>query len=255
MSAAPGRIPAGTGWLWLKQGLSLFRQQPAALTTILFANVLFALMLHGIPYLGQFIAVLLIPSLSMAVMQACRLIDHKQRVTMPVLLTGFQKPLVYTLCKIGVAYLVVLELFALPGQFLLRDAVSSGAVKTIADLDGGTLFILMISGLLQIFAGVALLFAAPLAAWQNMPAGKALFYSFFAVWRSARVFVVMLLAWFGLIMGISIIPSALLGQTMLGVVVMAWIGFVFVLLLQCAMYASYRQIFGVPELSSRPRID
>jgi len=255
MSAAPGRITAGTGWLWLKQGLSLFRQQPAALTTILFANVLFALMLHGIPYLGQFIAVLLIPSLSMAVMQACRLIDNKQRVTMPVLLTGFQKPLVYTLCKIGVAYLVVLELFALPGQFLLRDAVSSGAVKTIADLDGGTLFILMISGLLQIFAGVALLFAAPLAAWQNMPAGKALFYSFFAVWRSARVFVVMLLAWFGLIMGISIIPSALLGQTMLGVVVMAWIGFVFVLLLQCAMYASYRQIFGVPELPSRPRID
>ena len=255
MSAAPGRITAGTGWLWLKQGLSLFRQQPAALTTILFANVLFALMLHGIPYLGQFIAVLLIPSLSMAVMQACRLIDNKQRVTMPVLLTGFQKPLVYTLCKIGVAYLVVLELFALPGQFLLRDAVSSGAVKTSADLDGGTLFILMISGLLQIFAGVALLFAAPLAAWQNMPAGKALFYSFFAVWRSARVFVVMLLAWFGLIMGISIIPSALLGQTMLGVVVMAWIGFVFVLLLQCAMYASYRQIFGVPELPSRPRID
>ena len=255
MSAAPGRIAARTGWLWLKQGLSLFRQQPAALTTILFANVLFALMLHGIPYLGQFIAVLLIPSLSMAVMQACRMIDNKQRVTMPVLLTGFQKPLVYTLCKIGVAYVVVLELFALPGQFLLRDAVSSGAVKTIADLDGGTLLILMISGLLQIFAGVALLFAAPLAAWQNMPAGKALFYSFFAVWRSARVFVVMLLAWFGLIMGISIIPSALLGQSMLGVVVMAWIGFVFVLLLQCAMYASYRQIFGVPELPSRPRID
>lgn len=247
MSAQPGRIAASTGWLWLKQGMALFRQQPAALTTLLFANVLFALMLHAIPYLGQFIAILLIPVLSMAIMQACLLIDDKQKVTLPVLLTGFQKPLVYTLLKIGVVYLLVLELFALPGQFLLREAVSSGAVKTIADLDGGTLVILMVCGLLQTFAGVALLFAAPLATWQGMPAGKALFYSFFAVWRSARAFVVMLLAWLGLLMAVSIVPSALLGQSALGFVVMAWIGFIFILLLQCAMYASYKQIFGAPQ--------
>lgn len=246
------RIAAKTGWLWLKQGLALFRQQPAALTTLLFTNVLFALLLHTIPYLGQFIAVLLIPSLSMAVMQACLLIEHKQKVTLPVLFTGFHKPLVYTLCRIGVVYIVVLGLIALPGQLMLKAAMADTTIKSVADIDGGTLFVLMASGLLQTFAGVALLFAAPLAAWQKMPAGKALFYSFFAVWRSARVFVVMLLAWLGLMLAISIIPSILLGQSSLGVVVMAWIGFLFVLLLQCAMYASYRQIFGVPERLSPP---
>lgn len=247
MSATPGRIPAKTGWLWLKQGMTLFRQQPAALTSLLFANVLFALLLHSIPKLGQFIAVVLIPSLSMGVMQACLLIENKQRVTLPVLLTGFQKPLVFTLCKIGFAYLVVLGLIALPGQLMLRDAVNSGAVKTIADLQGDTLFLLMISGLLQTFFGVALLFAAPLATWQNMPAAKALFYSFFAVWRSARVFVVMLLAWLGVLFGVMLVPSFLLGNSVIGVVLMAWIGFVFILLLQCAMFCSYRQIFGLPE--------
>jgi len=247
MSATPGNIAAKTGWLWLKQGMALFRQQPAALTSLLFANVLFALLLHSIPFLGQFIAVLLIPSLSMGVMQACLLIENKQRVTMPVLLTGFQKPLVFTLCKIGFAYLVVLGLIALPGQLMLREAVTSGEVKTIADLKGDTLFLLMISGLLQTFFGVALLFAAPLAAWQNMPASKALFYSFFAVWRSARVFVVMLLAWLGLLFGVMLVPSFLLGNSVIGFVLMAWIGFVFILLLQCAMFASYRQIFGLPE--------
>jgi hypothetical protein len=36
---------------------------------------------------------------------------------------------------------------------------------------------------------------------------------------------------------------------------MAWIGFVFILLLQCAMYAAYRQIFGVPPLTVRPPLD
>lgn len=247
MSTTPGRIPAKTGWLWLKQGMALFRQQPAALTTLLFANVLFVLLLHTIPLLGQFVAVLLIPSLSMALMQACLLIEAKQRVTLPVLLTGFQKPLIFTLLKIGVAYLAVVVLTTLPGLLVLGDSMSQRTPLNPANVSGGQALILMVSSLVQIFAIVALSFAAPLAAWQHMAPVKALFYSFFAVWRSARVFVVMLLAWLGLFVLVSIIPRAILGNSTFGFVVMAWVGFIFILLLQCAMFASYRQIFGEPE--------
>jgi len=247
MSATPGKIPAKTGWLWLKQGFTLFRQQPAALTTLLFANVLFVLLLHAIPFLGQFLAVLLIPSLSMALMQACLLVENKQRVTLPVLLTGFQKPLVFTLIKIGVAYLGVLLLTSLPGVFILGDAVLRGVPLNTLDLDVGQKLTLMLCSVLQIFFLLSLSFAAPLATWQNMPPVKALFYSFFAVWRSARVFVVLLLAWFGLFMVISTIPRLLLANSTFGFVILAWVGFLFILLLQCAIFASYRQIFGAPE--------
>ncbi len=235
------KMPARTGWLWLKQGMVLLRQQPAALTTLLFANVLFVLLLHAIPYLGQVIAVLLIPSLSMAVMQACLLIDHTQRIQLSVLATGFQKPLLPTLLKIGVAYLVVVILTTLPGLLIL-----GGTVINPAQVAPGDALVLMVASLVQIFAGVALSFAAPLATWQHMPAVKALFYSFFAVWRSARVFVVLLACWLGLFLLAMSLPRLLLGQSIVGFVVMAWIGFVFILLLQCAMYAAYRQIFGVP---------
>jgi hypothetical protein len=247
MSATPGKIPAKTGWLWLKQGMALFRQQPAALTTLLFANVLFVLMLHAIPLLGQFVAVLLIPSLSMALMQGCLMIENKQRVALPVLLTGFRKPLIFTLLKIGVAYLAVVVITTLPGLLVLGDAVMRRTQMTSANIGGGQALILMLCSLVQIFALVALSFAAPLATWQKMAPLKALFYSFFAVWRSARVFVVMLMAWLGLFVLVSIIPRFLLGNSMVGFVVMAWIGFLFILLLQCAMFASYRQIFGAPE--------
>jgi hypothetical protein len=247
MSATPGKIPAKTGWIWLKQGMTLFRQQPAALTTLLFANVLFVLMLHAIPVLGQFVAVLLIPSLSMALMQACLMIENKQRVTLPVLLTGFRKPLVFTLLKIGVAYLAVVVITTLPGLVVLGDAIMRRTQMTAADISAGQALILMLGSLVQIFALMALSFAAPLATWQNMAPLKALFYSFFAVWRSARVFVVMLMAWLGLFVLVSIIPRVLLGNSTVGFVVMAWIGFLFILLLQCAMFASYRQIFGTPE--------
>jgi hypothetical protein len=250
MSEAPYKIPARTGWLWLKQGMDLLRQQPAALTTLLFANVLFVLLLHAIPYLGQVIAVLLIPSLSMTVMQACLQIDHKQRISLSVLATGFQQALLPTLLKIGVAYLLVVILTTLPGLLIL-----GGTIINPAEIAPGDGLVLMAASLLQIFAGVALSFAAPLATWQNMPAVKALFYSFFAVWRSARVFVVMLMAWLGLFVLALSVPRLLLGQTTFGFVVLAWIGFVFILLLQCAMYAAYRQIFGVPALTARPRAD
>jgi hypothetical protein len=246
MSTTPANITAKTGWLWLKQGMTLFRQQPAALTTVLFANVLLVLLLHAIPLLGQFIAVLLIPSFSMALMQACLLIETQQRVTLPVLLTGFQKPLVFKLIKIGVAYLAVVILTTLPGLLVLGDTVLRGAPLTPGNINGGDAFVLMLCSVVQIFAIVALSFAAPLATWQDMPPVKALFYSFFAVWRSARVFVVMLMAWLGLFVLVSIIPRAVLGNTTVGFVVMAWVGFLFILLLQCAMFASYRQIFGLP---------
>jgi hypothetical protein len=250
MSDASYKIPAKTGWLWLKQGMGLLRQQPAALTTLLFANVLFVLLLHAIPYLGQVIAVLLIPSLSMAVMHACLLIDHKQRINLSVLATGFQQPLLPTLLKIGLAYLVVVILTTLPGLLIL-----GGTVINPAQLAPGDALVLMVASLVQIFAGVALSFAAPLATWQQMPAVKALFYSFFAVWRSARVFVVLLACWLGLFLLAMSLPRLLLGQSIVGFVVMAWIGFVFILLLQCAMYAAYRQIFGVPALTARSRLD
>ena len=63
-------LPARTGWEWLKQGMGLFRKQPAALTTLLFANILFSIGLSAVPILGSVLAVVLIPSFTMAFMQA-----------------------------------------------------------------------------------------------------------------------------------------------------------------------------------------
>jgi len=42
-------MPAITGWNWLKEGTALFRKQPAALTTLLFANILINLLIAWFP--------------------------------------------------------------------------------------------------------------------------------------------------------------------------------------------------------------
>ena len=247
-------IPAKAGWSWLKQGMNLFRKQPAALTTLLFANVLFSFVIGAVPLLGQIVAVVLIPSLSMSFMQACLMIDHGQRVTPMVLLTGFRKPAVINLCKIGLVYLLVTALLTVIAYLTLGDGFWKQAANPAvpAVVDRSDMLGVLLIAILQIATVMALCFASPLAFWQKMPPGKAIFYSFFAVIRSARVFLVMLLAWFGIFMSASIVLLMVFGSASPGRVVITWLGFLFILLLQCALYAGYRQIFGVPELNAKP---
>ncbi|MDL2355902.1 MAG: BPSS1780 family membrane protein [Pseudomonadota bacterium] len=247
-------IAAKTGWTWLKQGMGLFRKQPAALTTLLLANVLFSFAIGIVPVLGQIAAVLLIPSFSMAFMQACRMIDQDQRISPAVLLTGFRKPAVIALCKIGLAYLAVTALLTLIGYLMLSDAFwHQAANPTVAAvIDPSDVLGVLLIAVLEIGTLMALCFASPLAFWQQMPPGKAIFYSFFAVMRSARVFLVMLMAWFGIFMATTVVMLMVFGQDTSGRVAITWLGFLFILLLQCAMYAAYRQIFGVPAPDAKP---
>lgn len=248
------KLPASTGWDWLKQGIGLFRKQPAALTTLLFATILFSLLLGLIPLFGPLLGPVLVPSLSMAVMQACLMIENGERVTLPVLLTGFRKPALASLCKVGLVYLGVwiIEMIVMSltlGPEFLQKVVETRSAKDEAEIMAAapiimTFFCIM---LLNLVIMITLYFAAPLTYWKHMPTGKALFYSFFAVVRTARVFLVLLAAWFGLFFILVWIAQLLFHNIWIGQVVVMWVVFLFVLLLQCAMYAGYRTIFGKPD--------
>ena len=244
-------LPARTGWEWLKQGMGLFRKQPAALTTLLFANILFSIGLSAVPILGSVLAVVLIPSFTMAFMQACLMIENGDRVTPAVLLTGFRQPALAALCKLGLVYLavsllmMVITRLAIPPEVIMQmmprpDAMTPPSIQTSHMLALFGVFLLDVAVL------VTLCFAAPLTYWKHMGPGKATFYSFFAVIRTARPFLVLLATWFAIFFGICILAALVFGDAALGRVVLMWLIFLFMLLLQCAMYAGYRTIFGKP---------
>jgi hypothetical protein len=251
-------LPASTGWDWLKQGIDLFRKQPAALTTLLFANILVSIFLSFVPLLGPLLSTILIPSLSIAYMQACLMIENGSRVTPAVLLTGFRQPALAALCKIGLIYvglgLVEMSVVALSmgPEFFQKIAARQADPKAAESLSMEVLVFLLI-GLLNVVMMVTLYFAAPLAFWKRMTTGKALFYSFFAVVRAARVFLVLLLAWFGILMALVMAVLLLFGDAAIGRVVAVWLVFLFMLLLQCALYAGYRTIFGKPADDGAPQ--
>ena len=245
-------LPARTGWDWLKQGGALFRKQPLALTTLLFANILFSIGMSALPYLGPVLAIILIPSFSMAFMKACLMIENGDRVTPEVLLTGFRQPALVALCKVGLVYLAVslvlmfIMRIAIPTDVLQQMATASAEGKTPPDISPTHMLRILGSFLLNTIVLVTLCFVAPLTYWKQMGPGKATFYSFFAVMRAAGPFIVMLASWFALFFGVCIVAALLLGDAALGRVVIMWLIFLFVLLLQCAMYAGYRTIFGKP---------
>ena len=244
-------LPARTGWEWLKQGMGLFRKQPAALTTLLFANILFSIGLSAVPILGSVLAVVLIPSFTMAFMQACLMIENGDRVTPAVLLTGFRQPALVALCKLGLVYLavsllmMVITRLAIPPEVIMQMMPRPDA-KTPPNVQTSHMLALFGVFLLDVAVLVTLCFAAPLTYWKHMGPGKATFYSFFAVIRTARPFLVLLAAWFGIFFGVCILAALVFGDAALGRVVLMWLIFLFMLLLQCAMYAGYRTIFGKP---------
>ena len=253
-------MPAITGWNWLKQGTGLFRKQPAALTTLLFANILFSLLIGSVPLLGTLLAIVLIPSYSMAFMQACLMIENGERVTPAVLMTGFRKPVLAQLCKIGLIYLGVSVLLTLLARFAvdldqLRQVVQPTDPKQVPAVAGWEFVKMFALSALNASVLIALSFAAPLLYWQGMKPGKAIFYSFFAVLKSARVFIVLLLSWFGLLLAFTVVIQLIMGGSMFGRVLVMWLLFLFVLLLQCAMYAGYRQIFGKPVQAGAGRVN
>jgi len=254
-------MPAITGWNWFKEGVGLFRKQPTALTTLLFANILFAAVVGAIPVLNMATNVL-IPSLSMAVMMACLMIDNGQRVTPAVLLTGFRQPVLLRLCKVGLIYVAVWLLLSVVERVMvdpeiyrqLPQSIETNAAQPPQVFFGDVLTILVIRTL-YIVTLIALAFAAPLAYWQQMSPGKAVFYSFFAVVRNVRVFLTLLLSWFGIMFLIFLTLMLLLGGGKASLVAITWVGFLFVLLLQCALYAGYRHIFGKPADSEARPVD
>jgi hypothetical protein len=231
------KLPASTGWTWLKNGALLFRQQPAALTTLLFANILVSILISAVPVLGAMVAVVLIPSFSMAFMMACSMIENK--------------PVLRELCKVGIVYLGVSLILTLITRFAVQpdfweQVQAQSTDGTPAVLAGQDVLAMFLIFALDAVALISLCFAAPLTYWQKMPPFKAVFYSFFAVKRSAGIFIVMLLAWFGIFFTVCMVIAVILGGSSIARVVIMWVIFLFILLLQCALYVGYREIFGKP---------
>ncbi len=248
-------IPASLGWSWFKAGFSLFRRQPAELST-LFLSYLFLMLAIGlVPLAGQILPLLLVPVFSIAFLQACVQVEQGTRVFPNLLLTGFRSPVRGRLLLLGVLYLLAV-LLAVFASALVDDSAFLRMMTTPGGADPAVLARsnwargMLVAGLVYLPAGMGFWFAAPLVAWQKMGVGKAIFYSFFAVLRAKRAFIVYGLAW--LLMGI-IVPSILstlvqllFRSALVSLMVLLPMSLILTAVLYCSFYPTYVSIFGAP---------
>ena len=246
------RLPAKTGLEWLKQGFALFRKQPGILAMVVLCNFLIAIMISAVPVLGKILPLVFIPSFTMAIQQACLLIDEGTRVTPAVLVTGFHKDAIGRLCKLGVVYFAILVALVLAvSPWIDMESVRNAAKMMEANkeptINDGTKYAVMAFMFLGAVAMLALSFAPGVTYWKRMPVFKAIFYSVMAVFGAARALMLMLLSLLGMYWVTLMIVGLIFGRSQVVFIVLAWLNLIVALVFQCAIYAAYKQILGTPE--------
>ena len=250
------KLPAATGWQWIKEGFALFRKQPAELSTMFLTYMFLMMIITIIPVLGQLLPLVLVPVFSMAFMQACVQVEKGQRVYPNLLLTGFRSPAFKTLLILGVLY--VLAATAAIGASALIDGgvfwnVMTGTERVDAKTvqGSGITLAMLLAAALYTPAAMAFWFAAPLVAWQGMGLGKALFFSFYAVKRAGRAFLLYALGWSAIGVVLPLLISTLLGKLtgspLLMMMVLLPMSIVLTVVMYCSFYPTYTTLFGKPS--------
>jgi hypothetical protein len=249
------KLPAKTGWLWVKEGFALFRKQPAELSTLFLSYMFLMLAIGIVPVIGQLLPLILVPVFSMAFMHACASIEQNKRVYPNLLLTGFRSPAFRNLLKLGLLYLAA-AVFAVAASSLIDGGVfwnvMTGAtpVDTPTMRDSNMSLAMLFSAAVYLPAAMAFWYAAPLIAWQGMGVGKAIFYSFFAVRRAGKAFLLYGLAW--VVIGIllpsilSVIVALLLNRAGATMLVLLPLSLLLTVILYCSFYPTYTHVFGKP---------
>ena len=249
-------VPARYGWNWVLTGFALFRRNPAMWAFLVFAYIMLMQLLGMIPVLGWFAATVLIPAFSASFMIISRELDQGRRIGFGLLFSGFRANLP-VLLRQGALYLAsalaILGLTApVDGGLLLQLMVLGERPPASAFEDGSLAGAAVLAATLYLPVLAAFWFAPALAAWRNLRALQALFYSLFAALRNWRAFLAYSLALvlLSLICSFALFVLALLVRSLLGnksqdalMLVVLPVMLTYVPTLFASFYASYRDIF------------
>ena len=251
-------LNAKAGWNWILGGFAIYRRNPILLSMLVLTYWFTILLLNVLPVVGAVAASLLIPGLSVGLMQASRNLERGQPIGIQTLFGGLKQN-TRTLLALGALYialtLAVLGISALADGGEMVSFMLSGKPADRQELEDSNFFLpALIVMLLMTPVMMAYFFAPVLAAWHNLTLGRSLFFSLVACWINWRAFLAYGVA---LVLVAGVIPGLILG-TLLALFpgaqsfVTALVTMPMVLAVAPAIfasfYASYRDIFGISEL-------
>jgi hypothetical protein len=209
-------VPASTGTTWVKAGVQTFARQPLALGGLFFLFVGLMSVLSLIPMVGSVASLVLLPAMTLGLMQATRMVEAK-RFPMPVVLaTALMGSAAKrsAMLKLGayyaLAFLITLGLtmlidggqfarFYMTGEGVSQEMMQQGDLQTAA-IVGSVLYI-----------PLALLFwhSPALVYWFDVPPAKAMFFSITACWRNKAAIMVFFVSWGAVFLAAALVVTVL----------------------------------------------
>ena len=246
--------PARHGFLWLRASFGLVRRKPAALMAIVSAYWFVVLFLSSIPLLGSILASLIMPALSVGVMNACRQTEAGETPRLDALISAFRNnpTQAHLLIALGALYLalsiLVLYLTTLVDGGILMRMLTGGQVSTDDLLSPEFQTATQLALGLMAPVLMAWWYAPLLVSWHGLSIGKALVFSFIASWRNWKAFLVYGVSLFLFSLPLLYLAALALMSAAVGEHSGAQILFMFAILILApvyfaSFYFTYRDVF------------
>lgn len=242
------KLTAGCGWLWIKQGIYLFKKSPVLWVVISVIGIVGLAGISRIPAIGESLATLLFPVLFSGLLLGCQALENDEELELAHLFAGFQHNTqqLVTLGGINlIAQLLIFGVMALTGGASLVEILMSAspvedqAVITQAVMGAG--FAILIGIGLFVVLLMATQFAPMLVTFDKQRPVDALKASLQSCLRNVAP-----LSVYGAMMMLFALAASL--PLMLG-----W--FVLFPIMITSIYAAYRGIFPRVEETSKAESD
>jgi uncharacterized membrane protein len=238
-------VPSGRGTAWWSEGWRLFTAAPGVWIAITVIFVVLMVMITFIPVLGTLATTLLTPVFAGGVLVGCRALDRGGQLTIQHLFASFSDKL-GPLIVVGVLYLVGTCIIAVLVFAVLLGSVGMAGLGVLAGGDPLEAGFGMLAGL-----GVGAMLALLIAALVGLPLMMAYWYApALVVFRNDEPLAAMKASFHACI--VNVMPMLVYSLVGLVFAIVASIPFLlgwFVLapVFAASVYASYKDIFGLPD--------
>jgi hypothetical protein len=213
-------VPASHGYLWVKQGIRAFANQPLALIGLFFMFMAMMSVATFLPYVGSVIALMLLPGITLGLMAATQE-SHRGKFPMPsILISAFraEQQRLQAMVVLGALYaagfLAVMGISALldGGQFASLYLVGGQITDELLRTPD---FLTAMWVAMALYLPLSLLFwhAPGLVHWYGVSPVKSLFFSAVACFRNIGAYTVYSLVWMGIFLLAGIVLTTLAAVT------------------------------------------
>ena len=255
-------VPTNEGYVWVRQGVWLFKQNPLGFLMLVFMYVFIAQLAIMIPLAGVFVVLILTPALSVGFMTACRQTIQKERILPTVYLAAFrsnQQEVKKRILQLGLVYAVMIFAMSLIASMVIDFQALLPLITNDKPITSEMMrqlyYSLMIGGILYIPIAMLMWFAPVLITWADMPASKAMFASWMACWTNKGAFFYYVTIWSVVLIAIPLILGTLMdviGLSRYASFVVAPFSMAALTVMYCSFFATWKGCFTGNDYDQLP---